>query len=410
MSTDVAARNAKPGEKSYKLAFGDALYLYVTPSGGKLWRFNYRFEGKGKTLSFGAYPIVSLKDARARRDDAKKLLANGQDPGAIKAARKAAVHEQEAAQQAAVTNSFEAVARQWFEVWRHGKAPQTAIRQWSNLERHVFPDLGGLPVSGIKAKAILNVLRKMEDRGLGDSVLKAKIAISQVMRHAVQYELAERDPTPDLKGGLKATKTKHMAAITDPVAVGALLRAIEGYQGQTEVKAALRLAPLVFVRPGELRRARWADIDLEKGEWRYTTSKTETPHIVPLARQAVEILRGLHAWTGGGELVFPGLVAKDRPISNSTINSALHRMGYDTQTEMTGHGFRAMARTLLAEELDYPPEVIEHQLAHGVSDALGRAYNRTKYLKVRRDMMQEWADYLDELKAGAKVIPIRAQR
>ena len=398
--SDTAVRKVKPSGKPYKLPDGDGLYLYVTVSGGRLWRMDYRYGGKRKTLSFGAYPGIGLKEARDQRDEAKKMLANGKDPGAVKQAQKAAI-------EAASANTFEAVAREWFEAWSAGVSPATASRQWANLERNVFPILGGIPVSEVRSKTVLDTLRAVEVRGICNTVLKAKTAVSQIMRYAVQTDRAENDPVPNLKGAIKKPVARHMASLTDTVEVGALLRGIDQYQGQPEVCAALKLAPLLFVRIGELRAARWADIDFERAQWRYTVSKTKTDHLVPLARQAVEILRGLYPISGGKELVFPGLVS-GKPISNSTINQALRRMGYDTQTEMTGHGFRAMARTLLAEELNYPPEVIEHQLAHRVPDALGSAYNRTKFLPQRVEMMQAWADYLDRLKKGAEVIPLRA--
>ncbi|MCL1824375.1 MAG: integrase arm-type DNA-binding domain-containing protein [Betaproteobacteria bacterium] len=398
--SDTTIKNAKPKDKPYKMFDGGGLYVEVSPAGGKLWRLKYRFGGKEKRLSFGAYPAVSLKDARERRDEAKKMLANGKDPGAVKQASKAAIKE-------ASINTFEAVAREWFEAWSAGVSPATASRQWANLERNVFPILGGIPVSEVRSKTVLDTLRAVEVRGICNTVLKAKTAVSQIMRYAVQTDRAENDPVPNLKGAIKKPVARHMASLTDTVEVGALLRGIDQYQGQPEVCAALKLAPLLFVRIGELRAARWADIDFERAQWRYTVSKTKTDHLVPLARQAVEILRGLYPISGGKELVFPGLVS-GKPISNSTINQALRRLGYDTQTEMTGHGFRAMARTLLSEELHYPPEVIEHQLAHRVPDVLGAAYNRTKFIKQRREMMQAWANYLDKLKAGAEVIPLRA--
>jgi integrase len=253
---------------------------------------------------------------------------------------------------------------------------------------------------------VLAVLRRIESRGVIDTAHRAKEHISMVMRYAIATGRAEHDPCPDLRGALAHLASRHMAAITDPVKVGELLRAIASYPGTPAVRAALAIAPLVFVRPGELRAARWADIDLEKAEWRYVTSKTKTEHLVPLASQALAILRDLQPVTGAGEYVFPN-VRPGRPMSNMAINRALQTMGYDTKTEITGHGFRATARTLLAEELHFPPEVIEHQLAHRVPDTLGTAYNRTKFLKERKAMMQAWADYLDKLKVGAEVIPLR---
>jgi integrase len=372
------------------------LYLLVQTTGGRLWRFDYRFAGKRKTLSLGAYPDVSLKEARERRDEARKLLANGADPGAVKKAQKTARQERAA-------NSFEAVAREWFEQWRGGVSEAVQARTMRRLEKDVFPIIGGLPVVEINAPKVLEVLRKMELRGVLDTVRKCKGDISQIMCYAIATGRAEYDPCPSLNAALKKAEVKHMAAITDPVKIGELLRAIADYKGTPVVCAALRLAPLFFVRIGELRTARWSDIDLEKAQWRYTVTKTKVEHNVPLALQAVAILQDLYPITGHDKsgFVFPSVRA-GRPMSNATLNRALQSMGYCTRTEQTGHGFRAMARTLLAEELGFPPEVIEHQLAHRVRDALGTAYNRTKYLKERREMMQSWANYLDRLKTGRR--------
>jgi integrase len=358
---------------------------------------DYAFSGKRKTLSMGVYPDIGLADARDRRNEAKKLLANGIDPGAVRKAQKSAKQERAA-------NSFEAMALEWFNLWKSKVAPLTAQRAWRNLELHVFPPIGKLPIAEIKYKTVAPVLQTMAVRGLGNSVEKVKTSISQIIRFAVKKELTEQ--VPDLRDSFEKVKEEHIPAITDPVKAGALMRAIEGYEGAPEVVAALKLLPLVFTRPGELRAAKWADIDLDKAEWKFITSKTKTEHLVPLAKQAVTILQDLHPISGHRELVFPGRDPK-RPFSDVTINAALRRMGYDTKEEMTGHGFRAMARTMLAEQLGYQPEIIEHQLAHSVPDTLGTAYNRTKYLKDRREMMQAWADYLDKLKAGADVIPLR---
>jgi integrase len=274
------------------------------------------------------------------------------------------------------------------------------------LELDVFPWMGGKPVAEITAPVVLEVLRRIESRGVVDTAHRAKQTISQVMRYAIATGRVERDPCPDLKGALPARVQNHFASLTNPTEAAALLRAIDQYSGGNIVRAALKLAPLVFVRPGELRVARWADIDLDKAEWRYLVTKTKTDHLVPLSQQAVAVLRDLHPLTGQGDYVFPGMRAYTRPMSDGAINRALQSMGYSTKNDVTVHGFRAMVRTLLAEELHFPPEVIEHQLAHRVPDALGTAYNRTKFLKERTLMMQVWADYLDKLKAGAAIIPI----
>lgn len=400
--TDTAIRNAKPDAKPYKMFDERGLFMIVTPSGGKWWRFRYKFDGKEKLLSLGVYPDVSLKDARERRDEARKLLADEIDPGENRKAQKAAKVERAA-------NSFEAVAREWYAKHSPNWAPSHGDKIIRRLENDVFPWLGGRPIAAISAPEVLAVLRRIEGRGVLETAYRAKTNISQVIRYAIATGRAERDPCPDLRGALRTPTKTNFAAITDPRAVGELLRAVDAFKGTFIVQCALQLAPLLFVRPGELRTAEWAEIDFDKAEWRYFVTKTKTEHSVPLASQAVAILKELHALTGTGRYVFPGARDPKRPMSDAAVNAALRRMGYDTKTEITGHGFRAMARTILAEELHVKPEVIEHQLAHKVPDALGTAYNRTKFLKERRAMMQQWADYLDKLKAGAEVIPLHGQ-
>ncbi|MDR0715943.1 MAG: integrase arm-type DNA-binding domain-containing protein, partial [Azoarcus sp.] len=335
--TDTAIRTARPTDKPRKLSDSGGLYLLIAPTGGKLWRMKYRFNGKEKTLAFGKYPEVPLKDARDRRDEARKLLANGADPAAVKKAQKAERQERAA-------NNFEAVAHRWFEVWKAGVAEKTAQSQWRRLENHIFPFLGGVPVSEITPKKVIEALRPLEARGTGDTLRKSKTAINQILRFAIQNEWAQYNPVPDLVGAFKVTPTKHMAAITDPVKLGVLLRDIDMYHGSPSVCYALRLVPLVFVRPCELRGAKWAAIDLEKGEWKFFVGKTKVEHLVPLSRQAVAILKELHPITGHHRtgLVFPGQ-KPGRPLSNATINNALRIMGYDTQADITGHGFRATA-------------------------------------------------------------------
>ena len=396
--TDTAVRNAKPGDKPVKMFDERGLFLIVTPAGGKWWRLRYRFDGKEKLLSLGVYPDVGLKDARDRRDEARKLLANAIDPGENRKVQKAAKVERSA-------NSFEVVAREWFakncQTWAASHADKIIKR----LENDVFPWLGGKAIAEIAAPDVLTVLRRIESRGTNDTAHRAKSNISQVMRYAIATGRAERDPCPDLRGALPPLRHDNFASITEPAKVAELLRAMDAFSGTFVVKSALLLAPLLFVRPGELRKALWADVDLDRAEWRYFVTKTKTEHSVPLALQAVAILKDLHALTGHGSHVFPGRDPQ-KPMSEAAINAALRRMGYDTKTEITGHGFRAMARTILHEELHQKPEVIEHQLAHKVPDSLGTAYNRTKFLKERKAMMQLWADYLDKLKAGADVIRI----
>lgn len=397
--TDTAIRTAKPSAKPVRMFDGGGLYLELSPAGGKLWRLKYRFDGKEKRLALGIYPDIGLRDARERREEARKLLANGADPAEARKAQKAAKVERSA-------NSFEVIAREWFAKHRDTWAASHADKIIARLENDVFPWLGGKAIAEITAPNVLEVLRRIEKRGTLDTAHRARGNISQVMRYAIATGRAERDPCPDLRGALPPVKETNFASITDPAKVAELLRAIDGFSGTFVVQSALRLAPLLFVRPGELRNAEWASFDLEKAEWGYFVTKTKSDHLVPLASQAVAILRELHALTGHGRFVFPGARGNDRSMSDGTINAALQRMGYNTREEITGHGFRAMARTILHEELHVKPEVIEHQLAHKVPDALGTAYNRTKFLKERKAMMQLWADYLDKLKTGAEVIPL----
>ncbi|MBU3697784.1 integrase arm-type DNA-binding domain-containing protein [Dechloromonas sp.] len=396
--TDTAIRNAKPSEKAVKLADEKGLFLLINPNGTKYWRQKYRFDGREKLLSHGVYPDVSLKDAREKRDAARKLLADGVDPGENKKATKAA-------RQALVANSFEIICREWLEKWGSTVVPAQKKKATARLEKDILPWLGKRPIKEITAPDILSVLRRIDDRGARYTAHKAKSEISQCFRYAIATGRADRDPCPDLRGAIPAAQGQNFAAITNPDQVAELLRAIDGFKGTFVVRCALLLSPLLFVRPGELRKAEWSGFDLEKGEWRYLVTKTKTEHLVPLATQVVAILRELHDLTGHGRHVFPGRDPQ-KPMSDAAINAALRRMGYDTKTEITGHGFRAMARTILHEELHQKPEVIEHQLAHKVPDALGTAYNRTKFLKERKAMMQLWADYLDKLKAGAEIVSL----
>lgn len=400
--SDIAIRSAKPREKAYKLADGGGMYLEVSPAGGKWWRLKYRYDGKEKRLSLGTYPEVGLREAREKRDDLRKLLAAGVDPGESRKAVKASKAE-------AAANSFEAVAREWFAKYSPRWAPSHADKLIQRLERDIFPWLGKRPVSEISAADVLDALRRIEDRGALETAHRARQNCSQVFRYAIATRRADRDPTADLRGALPPVIHKHFAAVTDPVKVGELLRKLDGYKGHFVTRCALRLAPLFFVRPGELRTALWADIDLEAGEWRYMVTKTSTQHIVPLARQAIETLRELHALTGGGQYVFPNARTRTKPMSDAALSAALKRLGI-ANTEMSPHGFRAMARTILDEVLHVRPDYIEHQLAHAVRDANGRAYNRTAHLPERRKMMQQWADYLDTLKQGGNVIPVQFGR
>jgi integrase len=396
---DVAVRKAKPEAKAYRMADGGGMYLEVTPNGSKYWRLAYRHGGKQKTLALGVYPDVPLTLARARRDDARKLLAQDIDPGEQKKAVKAAGAEKAA-------NSFEVVAREWLA--KHGKTlvASHTDRIVRRFEKDIFPWIGSKPIADITAPELLAVARRIESRGALETAHRALQNCGQVLRYAVATGRALRDVTGDLRGALPPAKETHLAAVTEPAQVAPMLRAFDSYSGSFVTKCALRLAPLVFVRPGELRRAEWVDIDLEAAEWRYTVTKTNTPHLVPLSWQAVEILRELHALTGSGQYVFPGARTNGRPMSDNAILAAMRRMNIG-KDEMTGHGFRAMARTILDEVLGVRPDFIEHQLAHAVRDPNGRAYNRTAHLPERRKMMQLWADYLDKLKAGAEILPFK---
>jgi integrase len=395
--TDTAIRNTKPTAKPTKMSDSGGLYLLLNPNGSRWWRLDYRFMGKRKTLSMGVYPEVSLKDARTRRDDARKLLAADVDPGENRKAVKASKIAQSA-------NSLEIVTREWYAKYSTTWNEAHGERIIRRFERDIFPWLGNKAISEITAPEILATVRKIEDRGALETAHRALGNFGQVLRYAIATGRATRDISADLRGALPPFKSEHFAAITDPKQVGALLRAMDAYTGSYVVRYALRLAPLVFVRPGELRKALWADIDLDAGEWRYVVTKTNTPHIVPLSRQAVEILTELKAISGGGPYVFPGARTNKRPMSDNAILAAMRRMGIE-KDEMSGHGFRAMARTILDEVLGFRPDHIEHQLAHAVKDPNGRAYNRTAHLPERKKMMQAWADYLDQLKSGAEIIP-----
>jgi integrase len=391
--TDTKIRTAKPTDKAYKLTDGLGMYLLVNPAGGKLWRFDYRYFGKRKTLSLGSYPDVSLIDARSRRDDARKLLAQTPpvDPGVVKKSLKNVLYGKQ-------QNTLESVAREWAESYFINKSASHKERTLRRLELYVFPWLGNTPITDITAPEVLQVIKRPQNQSKLETAHRALQAVGQVMRYAVQNGKAERDVTADLRGALPSPQVKHMASFVEPKQVGELLRAIDGFRGTFTVECALKLSPLVFTRPSELRRAKWSDIDLSSGIWAFRVSKTNTDHIVPLSNQALQILKQIYPVSSHGEFVFMGGHDPKKPMSEAAINAALKRMGYDTQTQITGHGFRAMARTLLHERLNIDPVIIEHQLAHKVPDALGKAYNRTKFLEQRKIMMQAWADYLDELK------------
>ena len=394
MLTDVKVRNAKASDKPFKLSDERGMHLLVTPAGGKLWRLAYRFGGKQKLISLGSYPDVSLARAREKRDEARRLLADGIDPGAKRKAEKMAT-----------ADTFRAVAEEFLAQREKGWAPTHSSKVRARLE-WLYPHIGARPIGIIEAPELLAPVRMIEECGKGETAKRTLLNAGQVFRFAVATGRAKRDPTADLRGALAPVKANHHPAIIEPKAFGALLRAIDAYPGEPVTRAALRLLPLVFTRPGELRLAEWAEFDLDRATWSIPSQrmKMKQPHIVPLSAQAVTILRELHPLTGRRRLVFPSLRSRDRPMADATLTVALRRLGF-TRDEVVPHGFRATARTLLDEVLGVRPDLIEHQLAHAVKDPNGRAYNRTAHLAERRTMMQKWADYCDVLKNGADVIP-----
>ena len=387
--TDTAIRNSKAIGRPVKQTDGSGLYLLVNTNGSKWWRFDYRFQNKRKTLSFGTYPDTSLKNAREKRDDARKLIASGIDPGAQRKAAKLTLNE-------SVLNSFELVAREWFakqsKIWATSHSDKIKLR----MEKDLFPWLGHRPISEITAAEFLSCLRRVESRGAVESSHRILQNCGQIMRYAIATGRAERNPAADLRGALEPVKAVPRAAIINPSAIGQLLRAIDGYQGSFVTKCALKIAPLTFVRPGELRQAEWNEFDMEIALWTIPASrmKMRQSHLVPLSSQVLSVLLELQPLTGRGRYVFPGARTAKRPMSNNAVLAALRRMGFGKE-EMSGHGFRAMARTILDEVLKIRPDFIEHQLAHAVRDPNGRAYNRTTHLDERRKMMQTWADYLE---------------
>lgn len=398
--TDMAVKAAKKQDKQYKLTDGKGLYLLVTPTGGKLWRFDYSFDAKRKTLSFGSYPEITLNKAREKRDEARSLVANGIDPSADK-------KQKEVVKALERLNTFEAVTRQWFEDHKANWSTDHATRLMRRLEADIFPLIGNKPITEIKRKDLTTILQAVSVRTL-ETAHRLKIAINQMLRYALQLELISHNPLGDTKGLLRKIEHTHMAAPTDPKEVAALLRAIDGFTGSFIVKSAMQLAPMLFVRPGELRQAEWSEIYLETAEWNIPAEKMKmkVAHLVPLSEQAVKILKELQPLTGHSKYVFPCHRSPLKCMSENAVNAGLRRLGFE-KSEITGHGFRAIARTILDEVLQVRVDYIEHQLAHAVKDANGRAYNRTSHLPERRKMMQTWSDYLDGLKIGAKVIPFR---
>jgi integrase len=396
MLNDTKVRSAKSREKAFKLSDERGLFLLVTPTGSRLWRLKYRLNGREKLISLGAYPDVTLKRAREKRDAARTLIADGVDPSV-----------QRKAERAALAQSFEGVAKEWLELQTKSLAPETISILSARLDSGLYPYIGSRPISAITAQELLGALRRIEARGRHETAHRVRALAGRVFRYAVATGRAHHDVAADLKGALAPVKSKHFASVTDPARVGELMRAIHGYSGHPVTALALNLAPLVFVRPGELRAAEWPEFDLENAEWRIPAERMKMgePHLVPLSRQALAILRELQPLARGGKYLFPSLRTRDRPMSDNTINAALRRLGYTSQ-EQTGHGFRSMASTLLNEQ-GFPPDVIELQLAHTERNKVRAAYNKAQRLPERRKMMQAWADYLDRLRTGADVVPLR---
>jgi integrase len=391
--SDTAIKSLKPREKAYKKGDQKGMFLLIQPNGNKYFRLKYYFAGKEKLLALGVYPETSLKQAREKRDIARKQIADGIDPSEHRKATKAARVQD-------VENSFEVIAREWgskqVENW-----DDKSNRNKRMLEKNIFPWLGHRPITDILPIEILTCLRRIEERGAIETAHRTLQICGQVFRYAVATARIDRDITADLRGALQTTKGGHFASITDPKELAPLLRAIDNYSGTFTVKAALQLAPLVFVRPSELSKMQWGEIDFNTREWRYTVTKTDTPHVVPLSTQAIAILNAIKPVTGHGRYVFPSARTPNgsRAMTSEALLAGLRRMGFD-KTEMTTHGFRATARTILDEVLGVRQDFIEHQLAHEVKDPNGRSYNRTAHLPERHKMMQRWADYLEELKHG----------
>jgi len=386
----AAIKEAKISKKTLKKFDGDGLYLEITPKGRGRWRFKYRFDGKEKLISLGLYPEISLADARDRRFENRKLVAHGINPSERRKA--------ETASQSG-SDTFNALAEEWFMRTKHIWSENHAYQTHRRLERDILPWLGKRPISEITVAEMLKVLRRVEDRGALETAHRIKSVCSQVFKYAISSERADRDPTQDLK--LTPMKKKHHASITDPKKIGVLLNEIDDYEGQFITRCALKLAPLTFVRPGELRHAEWSEFNFETGEWRIPAEKMKARkiHIVPLSKQAIKVLEELRPYTGDGKYLFPSIRTPKRPMSNNAVTGALRRMGYSSE-EMTGHGFRSMASTLLNEQ-GYNWDAIERQLAHSENNKVRAAYNYADYLPERKTMMQEWADYLEKLKTNS---------
>lgn len=399
MLTDTKLRTLKPRTSAYRLADANGLCIEVRPSDAKVWRYRYRHAGKASIITLAEYPTMNLAQARAERERLRALVKKGGNPAYAARAERAAKTE-------CAEATFGAIAAELLaKRAKEGLGPGSVKRERRLLEKDMAAS-SGMPVTDVTAPLLLASLRKLEKRGVVEAAHRARSWAGRVFRYAIATGRAKSNPANDLIGALEQPQTTHLASVTDPAKIGDLLRAMYSYRGSPVTSAALKLAPLLFVRPGELRKALWADMDLVAAEWRFTASKTGTPHIVPLSSQVIEVLEELRPLTSRSEFVFPGVRSSKRPMSENTVNAALRYLGYDGDT-ITGHGFRAMARTVLDEVLGFRPDYIKHQLAHAVRDPLGRAYNRTAHLAQRKKMMQAWADYLDTLRLNANVVPMR---
>ena len=390
--TELQIKKAQPKEKVYRLFDGHGLHIEINPKGQKWWRYKYLYNGKEKRMSLGVYPEISLKEARERHIEERLKLAKGIDPSTARKVQK---------QQTLVTknHTFEALGREWFKTYKKGVTEGQSIRVIRRLERDIFPFLGAMAIEDIKVADIRHTLERMTERGVVESAHRALQNINQILHLALITERVDRNVSINLSSLLPAKQVKHLAAITEPKRVGELMRMIDGYEGNIVTMAALKLIPLVFVRSLELRQAKWCDINLAEGMWKFTLTKTSTEHAVPLSHQAIRILKDLYPYTKDREYVFYSGTSSKQILSENTLSSALRKLGIPKE-EMSVHGFRAMARTLCHERLYIKPEVIEHQLGHKVPDALGQAYNRTRFIDDRIQLMQQWADYLDQLKQG----------
>ncbi len=422
--SEATLRAIKPGDPRSRLSDGDGLFLLLSVKGGSsAWRLDYRFQNKRNTLSLGTYPDTSLALARRKADAARKLLAEGFDPSQQRKAERETWAEERAvaereAQGLPGVGTFEAVAREWFAVRRDGWSKSYGDKVIARLETDVFPYVGRVPAADISGPQLLEVMRRIEARGVIETAHRALQDSGQVFRYAVATGHAKFNPARELKDALRQPNPRHFPAIVEPKRLGELLRAMDNYQATPVVRAALKLAPMLLLRPGELRFAEWTEIDVDQALWSVPAARMKrelrqkingTPHLVPLPRQAVEVFRELQALTGQGKMVFRGERHHDRAMSENTVNAALRAMGFSAD-EVTGHGFRATARTMLHERLGFSPDVIEAQLAHTVRDSLGRAYNRTEFVAQRRGMLQTWADYLDQLRTGKDTAPRKTRR